>query len=217
MRLFILGATGRTGAELVEQGLARGHAVTAFVRSPRKIALEHERLTVIEGDPLDAGQLRAALPGHDIVLFALGPGPAADHPRLSLPFTNGSSPLTVSGDSARSTVRAMQETGVHRLIVVSVAFLFPDFLLGRIFGSLFFRDVVRDAREVERVVGESGLEWTIVRPPQLTPGARTGQYRVKDGHRPPRGFSLSRADLAHFMLREAEHPQHLRKIVGVSR
>jgi len=72
MRLFILGATGRTGAELVEQGLARGHAVTAFVRSPRKIALEHERLTVIEGDPLDAGQLRAALPGHDIVLFALG-------------------------------------------------------------------------------------------------------------------------------------------------
>src|SRR5262249_2135120 len=127
MRLFILGATGRTGVELVDQGLARGHAVTAFVRSPRKIARPHERLTVIEGHPGDAGPLRAALPGHDAVLSALG-GP--DKPRLLALGANGSGPTTVCRDCAHSTVRAMRETGVHRLLVVSTAFLFTDFLLG---------------------------------------------------------------------------------------
>ena len=64
---------------------------------------------------------------------------------------------------------------------------------------------------------DSDLEWTIVRPPQLTTGVRTEHYRVKDGHLPPWGFSISRADLAHFMLREVERPRHLRSIVGVCR
>ena len=214
MRLFILGATGRTGGELVDQGLARGHAVTAFVRSPRKIARPHERLTVIEGDPRDASQLRAALPGHDAVLSALG-GP--DKPRFLGLGANGSGPTTICGDCAHSTVRAMQETGVRRLMVVSVAFLFTDFLPGAIAGNLFFRETVRDAREMEHAVMESALEWTIVRPPQLTMGARTQRYRVKDGHLPSWGFSISRADLVHFMLQEVEDPRHLQAIVGVCR
>jgi putative NADH-flavin reductase len=199
---------------LVDQGLARGHAVTAFVRSPRKIARPHDRLTVIEGDPRDAGQLRPALPGHDAVLSALS-GP--DKPRFLGLGANGSGPTTVCGDCARSAVRAMQETGVHRLLVVSTAFLFTDFLLGTIVGNVVFRDAVGDAREMERAVAESGLAWTIVRPPQLKNGVRTERYRVKEGHLPPWGFSISRADLAHFMLQEVEAPQHPRAIVGVSR
>jgi putative NADH-flavin reductase len=189
----------------------------AFVRSPRKMTRAHERLTVIEGDPRDAVQLRAALPGHDAVLSALGPGPAADHLRLPWVSTNGSGPTTICGDSAQSTVRAMQEAGVQRLMVVSSSFLFPDFLLGKIVGNLLFRDVVRDVREMERVVAASSADWTIVRPPQLTNGVRTERYRVKDGHLPPRGFSISRADLVHFMLQEVEDPRHLHAIVGVSR
>lgn len=217
MRLFVLGATGRTGREFADQALTRGHEVTAFVRSPQKIGHPHPGLTVIEGDPRDPGQLRPALPGHEVVLSALGPGPAADHPRLAFLPRNGSRPVTILGESARSTVRAMHETGVSRLVVVSVAFLFTDFLPGTIAGNLLFRDVVRDAREMERVVSESGLAWTIVRPPQLTSGPRTEHYRVKDGHLPPWGFSISRADLVHFMLEEVEHPRYARAIVGVSR
>ena len=213
MRLLILGATGRTGRELVDQGLARGHAVTAFVRSPQKMDRRHDQLVVVEGDPRDDVQLRAALRGHDAVLSALG-GP--DKPRLLGASPNGSGPTTICGDSAHSTVRAMQETGVQRLIVVSVAFLFSDFLPGPIVGNLFFRNVVRDAREMESAVSKSGLEWTIVRPPQLTTGARTERYRVENGHLPRWGFSISRADLAHFILEEVEHQQHVRSIVGVS-
>jgi putative NAD(P)-binding protein/WD40 repeat protein len=72
---------------------------TAFVRPPRKIARPHERLTVIEGDPRDAGQLRAALPGHDAVLSALG-GP--DKPRFLGLGANGSGPTTVCGALLRT-------------------------------------------------------------------------------------------------------------------
>src|SRR2546428_11864148 len=107
MRLFILGATGGTGRALVDQALERGHRVTAFVRSPQKLGSPREGVTVLQGDPRSVNELRAALPGHDAVLSALGPpGPRS---------------TTIVGDAARSTVAAMQAAGVRRLLVVGVA------------------------------------------------------------------------------------------------
>ena len=53
MKLFVIGATGRTGQEIVQQALARGHQVTAFVRSPESIALKNERLSVLKGNATD--------------------------------------------------------------------------------------------------------------------------------------------------------------------
>src|SRR5438105_5311787 len=62
MRLFIIGATGGIGAELLDQALARGHRVTALARSSNKIGRVHERLKILGGNPLDADQLRRFLP-----------------------------------------------------------------------------------------------------------------------------------------------------------
>ena len=75
MKLFILGANGKTGTQLVDLALARGHQVTAFVRSPGKITRRHPRLQVQRGDPHSADELASALPGHDVVLSALGVRP----------------------------------------------------------------------------------------------------------------------------------------------
>src|SRR6266436_9262191 len=72
MRLLIIGATGGTGRELVKQALERGHQVTAFVRTPARLRLAHERLTVVRGDVLDRSSVEAAVRGHDAVLSALG-------------------------------------------------------------------------------------------------------------------------------------------------
>jgi putative NADH-flavin reductase len=80
---------------------------------------------------------------------------------------------------------------------------------------LFFHDVVKDAAEMERMIVASSLKWTIVRPPRLTDGPRTGHYRIKDSHLPGGGFRVSRADVAHFMLGEVQANRHLRKVVGV--
>jgi nucleoside-diphosphate-sugar epimerase len=115
MRLFILGANGKTGTQLVELALARGHEVTAFVRSPAKITRRHPLLRVQRGDPHSVDELASALPGHDVVLSALGVRP----PKAFRPHT-------LVQECAASTVAAMTRTGVTRLVLVSAAVLFPE-------------------------------------------------------------------------------------------
>jgi len=203
-KLFVLGATGGIGRELVEQARQRGHLVTAFVRSPEKLDPLRDGVTVLRGDPRNADELRAALPGHDAVLSALGPP--------------GLGPTTLVSDCARSTVTAMQATGVRRLLVVGVAVLFEnDGILNAIGRRTFLRNVARDSADMERIVSASGLDWTIARPPRLTNGSLTRAYGVADGRMPPAArFTISRADVADFLLDELEHPSHVRRIVGVA-
>jgi hypothetical protein len=111
----------------------------------------------------------------------------------------------------------MLHTGVRRVVVESVAFLFknslvpPAYLLGR----LLFPGIVADASAMERVFGESKLDWTIVRPPQLTDKPYTGKYRVREGHLPSFGFKISRANVADFMVKAVENHSSIGKIVGV--
>ena len=203
LRLLVLGATGGTGRALLEQGRKEGHRITALVRSPQKLAGIGEGVTVRPGDPHSVAELRAALPGHDAVLSALGPP--------------GLGRTTLLGDCAASTVAAMQAAGVRRLLVVSAAVLFPDAPFAWLPRRTFLRNVARDSAEMERIVVASGLNWTIARPPRLTNGPVTGRYRVEDGRLPRRGIFISRADVAHFLLGELEHGKHLRQIVGLAR
>ena len=110
----------------------------------------------------------------------------------------------------------MNAAGMRRLLVVSVAFLFPESgFVGALLKNVILRANSADSQEMERVVGSSALDWTIVRPPRLTHGPRTERYRVEDGHLPRGGRVISRADVAHFMLNETEHPAHIGKIVAV--
>ena len=81
---------------------------------------------------------------------------------------------------------------------------------------LFFGNIVRDAAAMEEVFRASQLDWTIVRPPRLTDKAYTGRYRVREGHLPHFGFTVSRADVADFMVRQAIDSNSVGKIFGVS-
>jgi len=206
MRLFILGATGGIGRQLVDQALERRHQVTAFVRSPQKLGARRDGLTVIQGDVRNADAMSQALDGHDGVLSALGPpGPARN---------------TITSDCARATIAAMQSAGIDRLLVVGVAALFPDIgVFGHLLRNTLLRNIADDSAEMERIVTASGLDWMIVRPPRLTNGPRREHYGVADD-RLPNGAGgnaiISRADVAHFMLNEVEHPEHMRRVVGVA-
>src|SRR5207248_6609840 len=112
MKLFVIGATGRTGREIVQQALARGHHLSAFVRSPESMAIRNERLTVLTGNAVDETQLFEAMQNQDAVISALGPRE---------PFK----PSSILRDSALATTRAMQRAGVKRLVVLSAAAHFP--------------------------------------------------------------------------------------------
>jgi putative NADH-flavin reductase len=204
MRLFILGATGRTGQALLGQAKRRGHSVTAFVRSPEKLTEFRGRVVIRKGDPRSVDELQVALPGHDAVLSALGPP--------------GLGRSTILSDAARATVRAMQTAGVRRLSVVSVGILFDDAgILAAILRRTLLRNIAKDSAEMERIVWSSSLDWTIARPPRLTNGPLAGNYVVADG-RLPQGarLSMSRADVASWLLDEIERPAHVHRIVGLA-
>ena len=205
MRLLILGATGGTGRALVSQACERGHEITAFVRSPSKLGPLADGIIVRQGDPRNVVDLRPVLPGHDAVLSALGPP--------------GAGPTTILRASARSTVDAMRTGGPRRLIVVSAAVLFDDLgVFGNLLRRTLLKNVAADSAEMERIVMESGLDWTIARPPRLTNGPLTRRYCAEDGHLPARSAlsSISRADVAHFVLDELEHNAHIHQIVGIA-
>jgi putative NADH-flavin reductase len=207
LRVFVLGATGGIGRQIVNQALERNHRVTAFVRSPHKLGPPRHGLTVIQGNLLDVDALAAALQGHDAVLSTLGPpGPAK---------------TTITSDCARTTVAAMKATNVRRLLIVGVAMLFEDGgLLAGLLRKTLLRNVADDSAEMEHIVKASALDWTIVRPPRLTNGPRRQRYGIADDHL-PQGSSggaatISRADVADFLLNELELPSHLRRIVGIA-
>jgi putative NADH-flavin reductase len=182
MKLLILGATGATGLEVVAQAIERGHTVTAFVRNPEPLEPFSDRIKVIRGNLLDSVELAGVLVGQDAVLSAFGP-------RLPIPQEDADL-LQRFGLALTS---AMQQVGVRRVVIESTAFLFKDavFPPAHLFGRLFFPGIVRDANEMENTLQKSGLDWTLVRPPQLTNKPRTGKYRILVGHLPPFGFNIS--------------------------
>ena len=204
MRLLILGANGRTGTELVDVALARGHEVTAFVRSPDKITRRHPLLTVHAGDPQSVDELVAALPGHEVVLSALGVRP----PQAFRPHT-------VVQDCAASTVAAMTRAGVGRLVLVSAAVLFPEKGLRFAFFRWLLTHVRRDLDAAEQIVRATSLDWTIARPPRLIKRSDE-RYRATRDALPSDAFSMSFRAVAAFMLDAAEHHAHVHQIVGLA-
>jgi putative NADH-flavin reductase len=201
VKIIVFGATGRTGKPLVQQALAAGHEVTAYVRDASKITMQHPKLKVVVGTLGETDKILNAITGQDAVFSALGP------------VRGGSK--TVMEDSAKVITAAMKQTGVKRFITVTGAGVeqpgdtpkafnkFMSFML-----NTFAKDVLVDSAKHAAIVRSSGVEFIIVRVPMLTDGERKGQYRVgrvgKDD-----GPRISRADVADFMLKQANDPSYV--------
>ncbi len=202
MNLFVLGATGKTGSEIVSLALARGHQVTAFARSPEKLT-PAASLTIVRGNPREPGNMTGALAGHDAVLSAIGP-----HPREAL------RPSTLVTDTARATVGAMTASGVPRLVIISAAVLFPEKGLYYAFFRWLTRHHARDLRGMEDLVRTSGLAWTIARPPRLIRSPDVSFRAARDAV-PPGSRVMSFRSVAAFMLEAVERRSHMGEVVGL--
>ena len=201
MKLTVFGASGRTGRPLVEQALAAGHEVTAFVRDPSKLGMDHERLTVVEGDVKEPAKVREAVEGADAVLGALG------HTK--------SSAKDVQTVGTQNIVAAMKETGVRRLVSLTGAGVSDPKDEPKLFDKaittllkLLQKDVLEDGENHARVIEKSGLDWVIVRGPMLTEGEKKGEYRVGYVGKNS-GTKISRSDVADFMLRQTHDDTYL--------
>jgi len=221
MKLCIFAATGGIGRRLVDQALAAGHEVTVVVRNPK--AVFDERVPVVTADlaAADPAVLEAAVAGADAVLSGLGARTKAE--------------AGVATRGTEAIVRAMQATGVRRVVVVSAAPIGTvpspgrpkppmhdpgDGVVMRYVLNPMVRRVLRehyaDLAEMEDVLRDSGLDWTVVRPPQLNDKPLTGVYRTAYGQNLRRGLKISRADVAHFMLAALRQPDTVKQVVGVA-
>jgi uncharacterized protein YbjT (DUF2867 family) len=204
MHLFLLGATGRTGAQILDVALARGHQVTAYVRSPHKLGRTDPRLAVVRGDPLNTAELAPAMAGHDAVVSALG-----------LPPREALRPSNRMAEFAGATVAAMHEAAIQRLAIVSAAVLFP--LTGP--AAMFFRWLLRhhahDLAAMEAVVAATPFEWTIARPGRLV-ASHAEAYRWQHAAFPAGRLSMSTRAVAAFLVDAVERREHCREIVGLA-
>jgi uncharacterized protein YbjT (DUF2867 family) len=193
--ILVIGAAGKSGTPIVEQAIARGHNVTAFVRHPDKAAHLPQAATVVQGDGLDAAAVAKAVPGHDTVII-----------------TVGDARTFVSGPTARNAVAAMKASGARRIILLSAygigdgAHGLHGFVLSKLLGKLN-----ADKMASEAALEQSGLDWTAVRPPVLGEGPATGALKAGVDITINGFQTISRKDLAAFMLDQIERPDYVGK------
>ena len=220
MKLTIFAATGGIGRQVLEQAVAAGHDVTAVVRNPKKLSRQ-VRIVTADLAATDPAVLESAVAGADAVLSGLGPRSAHE--------------TGIASQGTRAIVQAMQATDVRRLVVVSAAPVSTvsspgrpkpprhdpgDAFFMRHLGAPLLKLALRkryaNLAQMEDVVRESGLDWTIVRPPRLVDKPLTGTYRTAYGQNVRRGLRISRADVAHLMLRVLEQPGSIRQSIAIA-
>jgi putative NADH-flavin reductase len=193
MKILVLGASQGTGAETVKAALAQGNAVTAFARSPDKLAIQHPQLTRLKGDVFDKASVAAAVKGHDAVVVTAFPGSLKGFKERPNFFS----------EATAIAIDAMKQHGVKRLVVLSAlgagessALLNP--LLQFLLLKLFLKAPYSDHGRQEALVKESGLEWVIARPSRLTDGPANGRYE-KTAELKKVPSLITRADVGAFM------------------
>jgi uncharacterized protein YbjT (DUF2867 family) len=223
MKLTIIAATGGVGRQLLSQALDAGHDVTAVARNPARLSGDARlaRIAAVDLAAPDPQVLESAVAGADAVLSALGP------------HNNSEAGIAARGTGAITT--AMAATGVRRIVAISASPVstqaspgrpdpprhdpgdgfFMRYVGVRIAKTLFGK-VYEDLALMEDVLRESGLDWTALRPPQLTDRPLTGRYRTAVGRNVHGGRSVPRADVAHYMLAVLDRPETIGQVIGIA-
>lgn len=199
MKILIFGATGATGACLIDEARKRGHDVTAFVRDASKLTSPDTHH--IQGAITDPDTVRLALSDQDAVVSALGPrAPLKRDPDL------------VAG--VRTIVTAMEKSSVRRIVYISTMGVGDSARqlgwVGRVVAvPLFLRNAIADHSDKEDIITGSGLEWTIVRPAQLTNGPLMPFRSGEDVSATSSSSAISRTSVASFVLDTLESPKYV--------
>ncbi|NNC30925.1 SDR family oxidoreductase [Longimicrobium terrae] len=211
MRVAVFGATGKIGQHVVNQLLAAGHSVTAYVRNAAKLTTVHPDLNIVEGELDQPPAITRALEGADAVISALGP--ALRRGAAGTPVTNGT----------RNIVDAMRAAGVHRYIgLATPAVADPrdrptlQAKLFRLMPRLAFPNALVEIDGMTRAVTSSDLDWTIAR--IISPNDRPATGVIRSGFlgRDKVGTAMSRADIAAFLVSQLTTERYRRMAPVIS-
>ena len=205
MKVLILGAAGKTGVLVIDKALKAGHEVTALVRQASD--LTRSDVNVLEGDATDAVAIAKAVQGQDGVIDTIG----------------GKTPFLATdleSSVAKSVIDAMQHHRVRRLIVTSMVGVGDSkantTFYERLLIATFLRGADRDKAAMEDAIVKSKLDWIILRPAILTddPGGR--QVRVFPAGAGEAVHTISRSDLAAFMVAQLSTNKNLHQAITVA-
>ncbi len=207
LALLVIGATGGTGRALVQQALAQGHTVTAFVRDPKRLGIEHKNLRVARGNVLDYATVAEAMRGQDAVLCALG------HRRFFYP-------TRILSEGTANILRAMEAEKTPRLVLESSLGVCDAAGRLGIFATLFIVPSLLafyfwDRRRQEKLLTHAEPDWVIVRPTVLSNGAARGEYRHGNVGSYIWPTKIARADVAAFMLKQLTDDTYLGGAPGI--
>ena len=198
-QILLYGATGRTGGLILDYALQQGYAVTALVRSPEKLTVQSDRLTVVPGLPTNLADVRRAMAGCDFVISTLSALPESE----AFSFKRVAAPHTLA-TTMRHTITAMDELGIKRIVTLSsigVADSWPyaPWYMRWMIKLTNFKTTFADHAGQEALLRQSDLAWTIARPVALNDNAQLGEL-VVSYQTTPAPFKMSRRQLAKFMV-----------------
>jgi uncharacterized protein YbjT (DUF2867 family) len=208
MKLAVFGATGLTGGLVVTQALEQGHEVVVLVRDPRRVSLQHPRLTVLAGNPTLLADVERCVESADVVLHCLGIGGKGD-----------GQPTTLISDSVNAALVAMAKHGVARIVCMSNvgAGGSGTWFANRIVIPLFLRwllPIIEDKDRMEAALRASSVEWVSVRLPNIVEGPEKPLRMSEDGR--GIGLSITAASTARFLLTRATGSEFLRATPSIS-
>ena len=205
MNILLLGMTGRVGSEVAKLALEDKHQVTALVRTPEKITVNDDNLSITKGDVTVKEDVARAMKGADAVISALN--------------TDGADTLT---KSMPLIIGAMNAEGIKRIITIGTAGILdsrvePDVL--RYQSSESKRKLTRAAEEHHKtylLLEETNLDWTVVCPTYLPDGEAVGKCREERDFLPEDGKKITVGDTAVFTYKQLESDEYIKSRVGIA-
>ena len=208
MNITIIGASAGVGLETVKRGLDRNHSITTLSRTGIEIE-ENRSLNVIIGDATNKADLLNSIQGADALIVTLGTG-------------KNMKATTLFSDFAKLIVEIHSENKIAIPIIFVTGFgageskNYVSWLV-RLFLKYMLKDVYADKTKMEEIITHSDLNWTVVRPGRLLDKPLTEKYRTEN--KLFKGINIggiNRADVADFLIKQAEKQTELKKYVGIS-
>lgn len=200
MKISIIGASNGVGLEVVKRSLDRNHDVTTLSRTDFSIP-SGKKLNKIIGNALNPEDLKSAIQDADAILITLG-------------TRNSAKATTLYTDFAQTLLSIHQETPIHVPVIILTGFgageshQYLPFFMRWVF-DIALKDVYHNKTQMEKMIVDSDISWTIVRPGLLTNGRLTEKYKVTTELLSGiKSKWISRADVADYMVKEAERNEH---------
>ncbi|NQX27734.1 SDR family oxidoreductase [Microbacteriaceae bacterium VKM Ac-2854] len=205
MNVVVLGGAGRTGSLVARVARKAGHEVTLLVRDASRVA-DGAGLRILSGDATDGAAIARALKGQDGLISTLG-----SHSMLR---------SDIARPAATQFVPIAEAERLRRVIVMSAfgvgATADQATTAVRTAFATVLRSLYRDKTAGDDIVRRSTLDWTIVHPVTLTDGAGTGRFTATERLTSGRGRTISRADVAEFLVASLVSPEWSRRTVVVA-